>query len=134
MNTLDKNDISEIIKLIKPILWDYEIDPYEFYLAATGEIPSAGHFDSKKAFVRILDRMFWYDLVKIFGLEFIKTKLTPEIIAMVRNSEMRENYEFIRKVLHKEPLPLSGWDPSYREKVRHSLLSDRWHRIKQGIL
>ncbi len=55
MKTIDRNDIDGITKIIKPILWDYKIDAYQFYLTIRCDIKSAGgNFDFKKAFIRRL--------------------------------------------------------------------------------
>lgn len=134
MKTIDKNDITKITNILKPILWDYNIDAYRFYLIISGEISAIGHFDFNKAFIRALERLYWYDLIKLFGLDFIKEKLTPEIINGIRNIDLRNNYDFVRKILHSEPLPVSEWNSSYRKTIGRTVLSQRWNRIKQSLL
>jgi hypothetical protein len=125
---------NEIQKLLKPILWDYQVDPYEFFLAAAGEKSRAGGFDQEKARIRMLERLSWYDLIRLFGIEGLKNLLTREIISKLRIRELREKYEFARKVLHGETVSYTGWSPEYREKIKHTLLSNRWYRAQQRIL
>lgn len=124
MKKLNKKDISSIMRLI---IWDYDIEPYELYRVVTGERERAGQFDRERVFLRMLERLSWYDLINILGLDFIKRNLTKDIITKIRNNDLKERYEFIRKVLQGEAVSFSGWDPEYREKIRHTLLSNRWY-------
>ncbi|MBU3925354.1 hypothetical protein KJ854_05495 [Patescibacteria group bacterium] len=41
-------DKIEIKKILKPIIWDYDIDPYDLYCAAIGQEKSVGGFTQKK--------------------------------------------------------------------------------------
>ena len=125
----------ELIRaLLRPLLWDYDIDPYELYEAAAGIRPRAGAFTQETALLRLLERLGWYDLIDLFGLDGLKILLTQERIARLRFQELRERYELARKVLHGEPVSLSGWSPEYREKIRRTLLSHRWYRAEPGLL
>jgi len=122
-----------IRKLLKPIIWDYHTDPYEVFEAASGRKERAGYFTQETALVRMLERLSWYDLINLFGTEGLTKLLTPKIISRIRIRELREKYEFARKVLQGESVSFSGWSPEYREKIRHTLLSHRWYRTQQGI-
>ena len=119
---------------IKSIFWDYNIDPDEIYETVIGKRKKAGPFDSQQIFIRMLERLSWYELIDILGLEFIKNNLTEDVIKKVRFKALRERYETARNVLHGHPLPFSGWDPPYREKIKHTLLSNRWYRAQQALL
>ena len=125
---------SEIQKLLKPILWDYHLDPYELFELVTGAKKQAGTFTPETALIRMLERLPWYDLVNLFGIDGLTRLITPEIISRLRLKELKEKYEFVRKVLQGETVSFSGWSPEYREKIRHTLLSDRWYRTQQRIL
>ena len=117
----------EISKLLKPILWDYSIDPCDLYDVAIGVMDNAGGFTREKALIRILENLSWYELIDIFGLEKLKELLRKDLIEKFGNEMLRDKYEFARQSLHGEALSLSGWDPEYREKISNSLLSHRWH-------
>ncbi len=121
---------TEIRHLIRPVLWDYNIDPYDVFLVAKGEKERVGGFDQDKAILRLLERLSWYDLVNLFGIKKLRTLLTPGLIARLRLREQREKYEFVRKVLRGEPVSVTGWSPEYREKIKHTLLSHRWYRTQ----
>jgi hypothetical protein len=124
---------NEIRKLLKPILWDYDIDPYDLFLVAVGKRAMVAGFAREKALKRIFERLSWYDLIRVFGLETLKDLLRPEIVETLEPEMLRDKYEFARKTLHGEAVSLTGWDPAYREKVRHTLLSNRWYSTGQGI-
>jgi hypothetical protein len=118
----------QIKKTLKPILWDYQIDPCDFFDVAIGKKVRTGTFDQAKALIRMLERLSWYDLVNLLGIDGLAELLTKEVISRIRIKELRDKYEFARKILHKETVSFSGWGPEYREKIKHRLLSDRWYR------
>jgi hypothetical protein len=125
---------ADIQKLLQPLLWDYRIDPYELFEVAIGTRERVGSFTQGKALIRMLERLAWYDLVRLFGIDGLTTLLTTHVIAQLRFPELRERYELVRKVLQGEPVSFSGWSPEYRQKIRHTLLSHRWYRTQPGIL
>jgi hypothetical protein len=113
----------QIRKTLKPILWDYQIDPCDFFDVAIGKKDRTGSFNQAKALIRMFERLSWYDLVNLLGIEGLEKLLTKEIISRIRIKELRDKYEFARKILHKETVSFSGWGPEYREKIKHTLLS-----------
>ena len=123
-----------ISRIMKHILWDYDIDPYELYEVVTRKRGRVGHFDEQRVLQRMLERLSWYDLLDLLGVDFLRECLVPETIDRIRRPDVRERYEHIRRILHKEAVPLSGWDPEYRERVRHTLLSHRWYRAEQALV
>jgi hypothetical protein len=121
---------SEIQHLLSPILWDYQIDPYEFFEVATGQRDHVGWFTRERAVLRMLERLAWYDLVRLFGTDELTRLLTKDLIGKIRIKALQERYELVRKVLHGEPVSSSGWSPEYREKIQQTLLSHRWYRAQ----
>jgi hypothetical protein len=128
-----KMEKTEIQKILQPIVWDYHIVPCELYEVAIGQKERVGWFTQERALIRILERLSWYDLVNLFGIDKLTKLLTKEIISQIRFNALQEKYEFARKVLQGEPVSFSGWSPEYREKIRHTLLSNRWYRTQQRI-
>lgn len=45
---------TEIQKLLRPIIWDYHIAPYELYEVAIGQKNRVGWFTQERALIRIL--------------------------------------------------------------------------------
>lgn len=113
---------------LRGIIWDYDVDPDELFEVITGKREKSGPFDAERIFVRMLERLSWYELIELLGLEFIKNHLSEDIIRKIRFKALRGRYETIRKVLSGDPLSFSGWDHEYREKIKHTLLSNRWYR------
>jgi len=103
----------EIQKLLQPVL---------FYQIAAKERPGIGWFTQERILVRIFERLPWYDLVNLFGIDGLTRLLRKDVIARIRIGELREKYEFARKVLQGETVSFSGWSPEYREKIRHTLV------------
>ena len=120
----------EIKNILQPILWDYNIDPCDFFETALGEKDRAGSFCRETALIRMLERLSWHDLINLFGTDKLTQLLTKDIISRVRIKELKEKYEFARCVLQGETVSFSGWSPEYREKIKHTLLSNRWYRAK----
>ena len=113
---------------LRGIIWDYDVDPDELFEVITGKREKSGPFDAERIFVRMLERLSWYELIELLGLEFIKNHLSKDVIRKIRFKALRGRYETIRKVLSGDPLSFSGWDHEYREKIKHTLLYNRWYR------
>ena len=110
------------------IFWDYNTDLLPLEKIIKRDLKSIDDYEFKLILNRMLERLNWYELLDILGIDLIKQLLTPEIIGKLRNEGLKERYETIRPILFKEPLPVSGWDPEYRKRVKTTLLSNRWYR------
>ena len=117
----------EQYRCLKRINWDYAISVEDIYAVIKGEKSHAGHWDFDHLLVRMLERLGWYDLLDLLGRETIQEKLVPEILRQIRSPEKREKYERLGKILRGEPVSFTKWGPEYREKVRHTLFSNRWY-------
>jgi hypothetical protein len=118
----------EKYKLLKSIFWDYNTDILPFNKLIARDLNSIDDYEFKFMLNRMLERLNWYQLMDILGIDLIKKMLTPEIINKLRSKELKERYERIRRILSKEPLPFPGWDPEYRKRIKTNLLSYRWDR------
>jgi hypothetical protein len=131
MKTLNKK---EILSRMKLLTWDYDVDPWKLYEVITGKIDKAGPFTREMVFLRMMERLSWYDCIHLLGIEFLRKELEPSLIKKIRFKALREKYEFARKVLQGKTVPSSGWSAENRERIKHSLLSDRWYRAEQALL
>ena len=127
-------DRERISAVMRHAVWDYDIDPYELYEVAIGRRGKVGHFDAERILLRMLERLPWYDVLDLLGVDGLRTRLVPRLIARIRREDVRERYDYVRGILQGEALPLTGWDPEHREKVRHTLLSHRWYRAEQALV
>lgn len=115
----------EIAKIMKMVIWDYDIDPLDLYDIVTGKKTEIGTFNKERVLIRMIERLSWYDLINILGIEYLKKNINRELLKHLRFEAIRNKYEFIRKILQGEVVSFSGWSPEYREKIRHTLLSHR---------
>src|SRR3972149_9190948 len=120
--------VDEKNKVLKSIFWDYNTELLPFDKLIEGDINAIDDYEFKLILTRMLERLNWYELMDILGIDLIKRLLTPEIISKLRYNELKERYERIRRILFEEPLPFSGWDPEYRKRINATLLSYRWDR------
>ncbi len=65
---------------LRGIIWDYDVDPDELFEVITGKREKSGPFDAERIFVRMLERLSWYELIELLGLEFIKNHLSKDVI------------------------------------------------------
>jgi len=130
---LKQLDKKEITAALDGIVWDYKADPDELYEVLTGQRLKAGPFTLDRLLVRMLERLSWYELIDLLGLEYLRQHLTAEIIAKIRFKTLRGRYERVSQFLSGHPVSLSGWDPEYREEIKHTLLSNRWNGAQQAL-
>ena len=126
-------DKKAITAALAGIIWDYKADPDELFEVLTGQRLKAGPFTFDRLLVRMLERLSWYELIDLLGLEYLRQNLTREIIAKIRFKTLRRRYERVSQSLSGHPVSLSGWDPEYREEIKHTLLSNRWYRTRQTL-
>jgi len=114
-------------RIINRLLWDYTISPEDVYEVIQGRKASCAHWDFDTIFLRMLERLGWYDLLHVPGADKIKSSLTPEIIEKIYLPERRKHYERLRKILHGESVSFTKWGPEFSKKIRNSLFSNRWY-------
>lgn len=125
---------ASIKDILKPVLWDYNINVNDFYDVATGVRERVGGFDQQRALVRVFERLDWYDILEVFGIQFVEEHLTPDIISRIRFADLRKRYDIIRRILHGEPVSFAGWSVATAERARNAVLSNRWYRTEPALL
>ena len=118
----------EKYKILKTIFWDYNTERLNLDKVISMDFSSIDEYEFKLILNRMLERLSWYEMLDIVGVELIKKHLTAEVIGRLRSKELKDRYERIRRILFKEPLPFSGWDSEYRKRIKATLLSNRWYR------
>ena len=113
--------------IIQKLLWDYDISTEEVVQVIQGEKQKCIHWDFEKLFIRMLEKLNWYDLLYLLGATRIKKELTIARIEKIHNPSLRNHYARLRKILHGETVPFTKWGPEFSEKVKDSLFSNRWY-------
>jgi len=124
----------EKLKLMRAINWDYSARPEDMLDVIEGNRASTGAFDREGLFVRSLERLSWYHVLELFGVDSMIRLWTPELAVRIRFKEMREDYDYAISILRGEPLPAPEWGSRNYKPVRNPFLPHRWYSVKQGIL
>lgn len=114
--------------LLKSIFWDYNTELLPLHKIIERDLKSIDEYELQLILKRMLERLSWYDLLDVLGIDLLKEIITPALIGKLRNKDFRDRYERIRRILFKESLPFSGWDPQYRKRIESTVLSHRWNR------
>jgi len=115
---------------VKRIIWDYDVDADGLYSFMTGKKGRFHHFTLETIYVRILERLSWYEILECLPISVIKRMLTSKTISMLRSESMRKKYDYAARILYKLALPPSRWDSRNHEKSEYPILSDRWYSFK----
>lgn len=119
--------IEEKYNTLKKIFWDYNIDLLPLNKIVNMQFDVIDKYEFDLIINRMLERLGWYDLLAILGVDLLKKILSSGSINRLRSNELKDRYERIRRILFKEPLPLSGWDSEYIKRIKTTLLSNRWY-------
>ncbi|MCF7796458.1 MAG: hypothetical protein K9N36_01690 [Candidatus Marinimicrobia bacterium] len=92
---------SEKQKLLRQILWDYQIPVSDVEAVLNGDQPTAGHYTREKLIIKLLESYPWFTIIRLISPEEIKEILTPTVIKKLRTKALQQNYEFIRQRLHQ---------------------------------
>ena len=113
--------------IIQKLLWDYDVSAEEVVQVIQGEKQKCIHWDFEKLFIRMLEKLNWYDLLYLLGAARIKKELTIARIEKIHNPSLRNHYGRLCKILHGKTVPFTKWGPEFSEKVKDSLFSNRWY-------
>lgn len=113
--------------IIKRIAWDYNIPLNDIYDVILRKKQNCYHWDFEKIFIRLLERVSWYDIIYLIGIKTIKKELTKSRIKLLFHQDQRQKYEDIRKILSGETVSFTEWGPAFNERIKSSLFSDRWY-------
>ncbi|MFN3530007.1 MAG: hypothetical protein ACK417_08835 [Bacteroidia bacterium] len=88
------------IKIIKPLLWDYQLNDLEIKAIYKGRLVVGG-MDEFKLKARILNSYNWYTLVKELGWHEAKSLLKPEIIRFIHPQGLKKSYLDAARILQR---------------------------------
>ncbi len=101
MDTAEKN------KLLKQIVWDYDIPPEEIQAVFNGKKISVGHYTRETLFLKLIESYSWFTIIQLFTVNEIQVLLTNGTIAKLRSPSLRKKYEFVQKRL-QQIIPIAG--------------------------
>jgi hypothetical protein len=119
--------IEEKYNTLKKIFWDYNIDLLPLNKIVDMQFDVIDKYEFDLIINRMLERLGWFELLDILGVDLVKKILISGSINRLRSNELKDRYERIRRILYKEPLSISGWDTEYIKKIKTTLLSNRWY-------
>ena len=102
-NQLDKEHKE---RLLKQIVWDYNIPVEDIKAVLEGTRSSAGHYTREMLFKKLIESYPWFTIIQLFTPEEIKVLLTKDVVSKLRTPSLRKKYEFIQKRL-QEVIPTS---------------------------
>jgi hypothetical protein len=117
----------EKLELMGSLNWDYLDKPEDMLAVIEGRLETSGAFNREKLFVRSLERLTWYSILGLWGLEAIKKLYTPELAKRLWPKERKYHYDFALAVLRREPLPPARWGDEYFKQMWHPVFSNRWY-------
>jgi hypothetical protein len=118
----------EKLKILQSIFWDYNANLLPLDKIISRELNKIDEYDLRIIINRIFERLNWYDILDILGLDIIKNLLENEKLLITKNKKLKEKYERLRRILFKKPLSISGWDIENNQRIKFTLLSNRWYR------
>jgi hypothetical protein len=118
----------EKLDMMRTLNWDY-LDKSEDMLAVIeGNLDSSGAFTRDRLFVRSLERLSWYSIIGLWGVETVKRLYTPELAGRIWPKSMRQRYDFALAVLRRAPISTSRWGDEHYKQMRNTVFSNRWYR------
>jgi len=86
-------------RLLKQIMWDYDIPAADIDALLSGRKEKAGHYSRDTLFKRMLESYSWYTILQLFTPTEINNLLTEEIINGLRSASLKKQYGFVKKRL-----------------------------------
>jgi hypothetical protein len=123
----------EKLDLMKSLNW-YALDtPEEMLAVIEGTSESSGTFDTAKLFVKSLERLRWYSIIGLWGVENIKKLYTEDLANRIWPKSRRKEYDIAIGLLREDAIPTPRWGDGTLEQTWGSLLSNRWHCSEQRL-
>ncbi len=83
----------------RQIMWDYTIPKEDLEKLLSGETDRAGHYTLDALFVKMLQGISWFSIIKIFGKETVLKLLTPENIKRLRFKSLQNQFTYVKSRL-----------------------------------
>jgi len=97
-------------KILKSLMWDYQIPAGDLEMLLDGKIDKAGHYTRETLFAKMLSGLPWYTVIQLVTAEGAKQLLTDDVIKSLWPESIQIKYRYVKKRL-QEALPDPGQDP-----------------------
>lgn len=94
-----KMEQNEKRKLLRQLVWDYNISADDIEAVLKGIKDTAGPFTREKLLIRMLESYPWFTIIQLISIEDIHRLLTRDMISRLRSQSLKEKYEFVRNRL-----------------------------------
>ena len=94
-------ETAERRKLLKQILWDYNLPEEEIEGVFKDENKTVKHYNREMLFLKIIESYPWFTVIQLFEPTEIKILLTTQVIKKLRSQSLRQKYEFVQKRLQQ---------------------------------
>lgn len=91
----------EKLKLMKGLMWDYDIPPEHCLEVLEGTRKTAGHYNEATLFRKLIETYPWFTVLNLLPPERLLQLMTDETIHSLRFKPITTHYEFIRSRLQK---------------------------------
>jgi hypothetical protein len=88
-------------RILKQLMWDYNIPLKDIEAVLKGEKEYAGHYNREQLFKKILESFPWFTVLQLFTPEEILIMLTPDLIGKLKTPSLRKNYTYVRHRLQE---------------------------------
>jgi hypothetical protein len=130
---MENQDHEKRLHLAERLNWDYDVDPALLLAVIDGKMDKVGPFDADRLMVRSLERLSWYAVVALWGMDRLTIFPISTVLPRLRSVELRRRYDYAFRLLRNETLPTAGWSTEMRSQLRHGLFSHRWDRTQPHI-
>ena len=88
-------------RLLKQIMWDYNIPVEDVEALLSGNKVKAGHYSLETLFKKMLESYSWFTILQIFTPDEIKSLLTDEVVNGLKSTSLRKKYNFVKQRLQQ---------------------------------
>jgi hypothetical protein len=97
----------EVKQYLKMAFWDSTVDAELLYNILHNKSTTVEGITIDKIYLRLLESYSWYTILDIITLERVNEILSEKIVSKIWNKALRMRYEYARKLLSTEALPLA---------------------------
>jgi len=94
-------NIEDRHKMLRQIMWDYNIPPEDVKEVIEGKMEKAGHYTRETLMVKLLESYPWFTLMELFTPEELRKLISDNVVRKLRFKSLRTRYEFVQKRLHQ---------------------------------